>query len=384
MNILESYKLGNLELNNKIVMAPMTRTRATDNIPNELIAEYYAQRATAGLIITEGTSPSPNGLGYPRIPAAYSDEQIKGWKLVADAVHAKDGKIVVQLMHTGRISAQVNMPEGTQIMAPSAIQAAGQIFSEAGMVDHGVPTEMTNADILQVQDGFVNAAKRLINEANIDGVELHAANGYLLNQFINPKSNQRTDDYGGSSENRIRFVVETAQKVADSIGADKVGIRISPFGIYNDVQVEYDAIEDTFLGLAKALKSIGLAYIHIVTQEEFFGAPNQKTEREYKLRKAIKDTFEGTVIAGGNVNSVASAEAFLEEGFDLVYVGRPFISNPDFIERITSNIELEAPNPETFFGVDGVGFTDYKFGKLRIPFIGHSELVGGHSELVEL
>ncbi|OUR99319.1 alkene reductase [Flavobacteriales bacterium 33_180_T64] len=361
MNSLKSYQLGGLQLNNKIVMAPMTRTRATNYIPNELIAKYYEQRASAGLIITEGTSPSANGLGYPRIPGAYSDEQIKGWKQVADAVHTKGGKIFVQIMHTGRVSAQINMPKGATIMAPSAIQAAGQIFSETGMKDHGMPKKMTKDDILKTQDEFVNASERLINEAGIDGVELHAANGYLMDQFINPKSNQRTDDYGGSVENHNRFVVETAQKVADKIGANKVGIRISPFGAFNDLQSDYTEVEETFISLAKALKEIGLVYMHIVVQEDSFGVENARTDRQLDLRKAIKNAFEGTIITGGNVSTIATADAVLEDGFDLAYVGRPYISNPDFVERLKNNIELQAPNPETFFGVDAVGFTDYAF-----------------------
>jgi len=361
MKSLTAYKLGNLALKNKIVMAPMTRTRATNYIPTNLMAEYYAQRASAGLIITEGTSPSANGLGYPRIPGAYSNEQIEGWKGVAEAVHAKGGKIFVQIMHTGRVSAKVNMPEGATIIAPSAIQAAGQIFSETGMQDHGRPKEMTTDDAIQTQEEFVNAADRLINEAGIDGVELHAANGYLLDQFINPKSNQRTDKYGGSVENRNRFVLETAQKVADKVGANKVGIRISPFGVYNDLESEYKDVEKTFINLARGLKEIGLIYMHVVVQEDSFGVTDARTERQLDLRKAIKKTFEGTVIAGGNVTTIETADAVLNEGFDLTYVGRPYISNPDFIERLTNNIALQVPDPTTFFGVDAVGFTDYSF-----------------------
>ncbi|OUR91940.1 alkene reductase [Flavobacteriales bacterium 34_180_T64] len=361
MNSLTTFQLGDLQLKNKIVMAPMTRTRATNYIPNKIIAEYYGQRASAGLIITEGTSPSANGLGYPRIPGAYSDAQIKGWKDVADAVHTKGGKIFVQVMHTGRISAQINMPEGATIIAPSAIQAAGQIFSETGMVDHGMPKEMTKDDILKTQDEYVYASERLINEAGIDGVELHAANGYLLDQFINPKSNHRNDEYGGSVENRNRFVIETAQKVADTVGANKVGIRISPFGVYNDLQSDYEDVEETFIALAKELKDIGLVYMHIVVQEDSFGVTDARTDRQLNLRKAIKNTFEGTVITGGNVSTIATADAVLNEGFDLAYVGRPYISNPDFIERLKNKVALQAPNPETFFGIDAVGFTDYAF-----------------------
>lgn len=359
--LFENYQLAHQNLNNKFVMAPMTRCRSINNIPTDLVSDYYQQRATAGLIITEGASPSPNGLGYPRIPGAYSDAQVQGWKKVADAVHKEGGKIFVQLMHTGRIVGKVNLPEGAETLAPSAIQAAGEIFTETGMVAHDIPREMTLEDITQVQNEFVNSAKRLVNEAGIDGIELHAANGYLLNQFINPKSNQRTDIYGGSIANRIRFVVETAQKVADAIGAEKVGVRISPLGSYNDMQNEYPEVTETFTTLAKALKEIGIVYLHIVSQTSFFGNMDGVSDTELTLKKEIKKAFEGTVITGGDINNIDTAEAVLNQGFDLVYVGRPFISNPDFVTRLQEGKNLVAPDPETFFSASEKGYTDYQY-----------------------
>lgn len=355
MNLFEKNKLGNIELKNRIVMAPLTRSRAENNIPNELHATYYKQRASAGLIITEGTSPSPNGLGYIRIPGAYSDEQIQGWKKVADAVHAEGGKIFVQLMHTGRITSKSNLPEGAITLAPSSIQAPGEMNTGDGMVAHDVPKAMTIEDIETAQNEFVSSAKRLINEAGVDGIELHAANGYLMNQFINPKSNERDDNYGGSIENRTRFVLETAQKVVNEIGNDKVGIRFSPYGAFNDMQSDYADLENTFVHLSKELAKLNIAYIHIVDQRVAFAAPDFTVD----IKKIIKDTFKGVIISGGDVNTQEKANAILASGLDLVYVGRPFISNPDLVNRLQNNLELAAPDFETFYTPGAKGYTDY-------------------------
>jgi N-ethylmaleimide reductase len=223
--LFAAAKVGSLELKNHIVMAPMTRCRAIDNIPNDLMASYYQQRATAGLIITEGTSPSPNGLGYARIPGIFSEAQLLGWKKTTSAVHKSGGKIIVQLMHTGRISHILNMPKGTQIEAPSAIKATGQMWTDAkGMQDYPTPKAMTTEDIVSTQAEYVTAAKNAM-EAGFDGVELHGANGYLLEEFLSPASNVRHDKYDGTIENRCRFVIEVATAVAAAIGKDKTGIR---------------------------------------------------------------------------------------------------------------------------------------------------------------
>jgi len=355
MNLFEPQVLGELSLKNKIVMAPLTRSRAINNVPNELMATYYRQRATAGLIITEGTSPSPNGIGYPRIPGAYSDEQITGWKRIAEAVHAEGGKIFVQLMHTGRITARANMPAGSFTLAPSQIQAAGEMFTEDGSVVHEVPRAMTLRDIEATQDEYVTAARRLVEEAGMDGIELHAANGYLLNQFINPKSNQRNDLYGGSIENRTRFVIEIAQKVANEIGEHKVGIRISPYGAFNDMLSDYPELEDTFIYLSRELSKIKLAYIHIVDQRVAFGAP----DFTLNIKKIIKENFKGIVISGGDVNSQEKAEAVLDSGLDLVYVGRPYISNPNLVEKLKNKAELVSPDFDTFYTAGEKGYIDY-------------------------
>ncbi|WP_190810491.1 alkene reductase [Flagellimonas sp. S3867] len=355
MKLFDTYQVGKLNLNNRIVMAPLTRSRAINNIPNALMAKYYQQRASAGLIISEGTSPSPNGIGYPRIPGAYSNEQIEGWKKVADAVHSEGGKIFVQLMHTGRITSKANMPEGSITLAPSSIQAAGEIFTEEGTAPHEMPKAMTLEDIEVTQNEYVQAAKRLVNEAGVDGVELHAANGYLMNQFINPRSNQREDHYGGSVENRTRFVLETAQKVADEIGNDRVGIRISPYGAFNDMQSDYAELDNTFIYLAKELANIEVLYVHVVDQRVAFGAPDFTTD----IKKTIKENFKGVVISGGDVNTAEKGEAIIENGLDLVYVGRPFISNPDLVEKLQNNAELVTPDFDTFYTPGEKGYTDY-------------------------
>ncbi len=356
MNLFESFPLGKTTLKNRIVMAPMTRSRAIGNVPNELMAQYYQQRASAGLIISEGTSPSPNGIGYPRIPGAYSDEQIEGWKKVADAVHAKGGKIFVQLMHTGRITGKANMPAGSLTLAPSSIQAAGEIFTDTGgMVAHETPRAMSLEEIETAQNEYALAAKRLIDEAGVDGIELHAANGYLMNQFIDPQSNQREDQYGGSIEKRTRFILEIAQKVAEEIGSDKVGIRFSPYGAYNDMQTDYKEQEDTFIYLAQEISKMKLSYIHIVDQRVAFGAPDFITD----IKKTIKENFKGIIISGGDINTTAKAEEMLEDDLDLVYVGRPYISNPNLVESLQNNTALVAPDADTFFSAGAEGYTDY-------------------------
>ena len=221
--------LGSLSLQNHLVMCPLTRSRAIGNVPNDLMARVLRQRASAGLIITEGTSPSPNGLGYARIPGIYSDAQVAGWKKVTDAVHARGGKIFVQLMHTGRIGHPLNLPAGAKVLAPSAVAAAGQMFTDAeGMKPHPVPAAMTEAELKSTIAEYAKAATNAV-AAGFDGIELHAANGYLLEQFIRPNSNQRTDAYGGAIENRARFVLEVVEASIAAIGKDKVGIRLSPY-----------------------------------------------------------------------------------------------------------------------------------------------------------
>jgi N-ethylmaleimide reductase len=355
MKLFESISLGEITLKNRIVMAPMTRSRALDNIPNDLMAKYYGQRADAGLIITEGTSPTANGIGYARIPGAYSPEQIAGWKLVADKVHQNNGNIFVQLMHCGRVSAKDNIPMGETISA-SAIQLMGEMYTDtSGMQSHDVPKEMSDNEITEVITGYATAAKELINTAKIDGVELHAANGYLLDQFLNPKSNVRTDEYGGDYKKRARFVLETAQKTVDAIGGDKVGIRFSPYGVFNDMQGEFDDTIEMYTYLAQELSKMNISYIHIADQRVAMGAPDFSTD----IKKTIQNNFNGIMIVGGDVDSTEKGEALITEGYDLVYVGRPFISNPTLVSKLKEKIALVQPDFETAYTADANGYTDY-------------------------
>ena len=345
--------LGQLTLQNRLAMSPMTRNRAISNIPNELMAEYYAQRATAGLIITEGTSPSPNGLGYARIPGIFSPAQVAGWRRVTDAVHEQGAKMFMQLMHTGRIGHALNLPAGGRVLAPSAVAAVGEIYTDAeGMKPNALPQEMTGADIKTAIVEFVQAAQNAV-AAECDGVELHAANGYLLEQFIRPNSNRRTDRYGGPIENRARFVLEVAEAVIIAIGKDKVGIRLSPFGVFNDMPL-YDAMEADYTWLAQQLDMRGLVYIHLVDHSAM-GAPPVPDS----MKAAFRSAFKGTLILSGGYDA-ARAESDLAAGkCNLVAVGRPFLANPDLVARWKNGAALNAPDFNTFYTPGPKGYTDY-------------------------
>jgi N-ethylmaleimide reductase len=347
------YKLGNIELNNRVVMAPMTRSRAINNTPNNLIAEYYKQRSGAGLIVTEGTSPSPNGLGYSRIPGLFNKTQVEGWKEVTDAVHANGGHIFVQLMHTGRVGHPLNLPEGAVLQAPSAVGIKGEIWTDQKQLQpYPVPKEMTPDEIAKAKEEYVNSAKLAV-EAGFDGVELHAANGYLMEQFINPSANKRNDIYGGSAENRIRFVVETAVETAAAIGAGKVGIRVSPYGAANDMAA-YEGLEETYSLLAEKLNEIGIAYIHIVDHSAM-GAPAVSPS----VKAAIRSAFKNTVILSGGYNA-EKAEKDLQDGKgDLIAFGRPFISNPNLVEKLADGRKLNDYDMNSFYTPDANGYTDY-------------------------
>ena len=354
MSVLYSKTvLGLLTLQNHLVMAPLTRNRATNNIPNVLMAEYYAQRATAGLIITEGTSPSPNGLGYPRIPGIFSSAQVEGWKRITDAVHAKGAKMFIQFMHCGRIAHPLNLPAGTRVLAPSAVAAAGEMYTDAeGLKPHPVPQAMTEADIKSAIAEYVQAAKHAMT-AGFDGVELHAANGYLLEQFIRPNSNQRTDGYGGSIENRSRFVLEVADAVIAAIGKDKVGMRLSPYGVFNDMPL-YGAMEADYTYLAQQLNARGLVYIHLVDHSPMGAPPVPET-----MKATFRKLFKRSLILSGGYDA-ARAESDLAAGkCDLIAVGRPFLANPDLVARWSSGAAVNAPDMATFYTPGPKGYTDY-------------------------
>ncbi|HUX91277.1 MAG TPA: alkene reductase [Gallionellaceae bacterium] len=345
--------LGTLTLQNHLVMSPMTRNRATGNIPNELMAEYYAQRASAGLIITEGTAPSANGLGYPRIPGIFSAEQVAGWKRITDAVHAKGAKMFMQFMHCGRIGHPLNLPAGARVLGPSAIAAAGDMYTDAeGMKQNAMPQAMTEADIKSTIEEFAQAAKNAV-AAGFDGIELHGANGYLLEQFLRPSSNQRSDGYGGAIENRARFVLEVVDAVIMAIGKDKIGIRLSPYGVFNDMPL-YDKMESDYTYLAHQLNARGLAYIHLVDHSPM-GAPKVPDS----IKEMFRSIFKGKLILSGGYDA-QRAESDLAAGkCDLIAVGRPFLANPDLVARWKTGAAENAVDMGTFYTPGAKGYTDY-------------------------
>lgn len=353
-NLLTSYKLGEKELKNHVVMSPMTRSRAIGNVPNLLMAEYYMQRSGAGLIITEGTSPSPNGLGYSRIPGIFSTEQVEGWKKVTSAVHKKGAKIFVQLMHTGRIGHKLNLPEGAKVLAPSAVIAAGQMWTDQKQLqDYPVPEAMTSEELAETKREFVKAAKNGI-EAGFDGVELHGANGYLLEQFLSPVSNIRNDNYGGTIENRCRFVLEVTAAVAEAIGKEKTGIRLSPYGIASDMPL-YPEIDATYNYLSDQLNKLGIVYIHLVDHSSM-GSPAVSPD----LKKHIRKNFKNTLILSGGYNQERAEEDLNRNLGDLVAFGRPFINNPDLVDRFMNGWPLSEKLDFNLFYTPGEkGYTDY-------------------------
>ena len=346
-DLFAPVRLGSLELKNRFVMAPMTRNRAGEGTaPTALNAEYYAQRAGAGLIVTEGTQPSAVGQGYPNTPGLHTDAQVAGWRLVADAVHARDGRIFAQLMHVGRIGHPVIT--GVQPVAPSAITPDGEVFTQEGMKPFTEPRALETSELPGVVAEFVDASRRAI-EAGLDGIELHSANGYLLHQFLADSTNVRTDAYGGSPANRARFVVEVATAVAGAIGADKVGIRVSPGGTFN-AMVETE-VEQTYAALVEGLAPLGLAYLHITEgPETSFG-------------EALAKQFGGVVIASTAFtgdSSLATAQETVDTGHgDLFAIGRDFIANPDLVQRLRTGAPLNEQRTELFYGGGAEGYTDY-------------------------
>ncbi|MGB8246931.1 MAG: alkene reductase [Chlorobium sp.] len=352
--------LGPTALQNRMVMAPMTRSRATGNIPNALMAEYYAQRATAGLIITEGTSSSPNGLGYPRIPGIFSLAQIEGWRAVTGAVHAKGSKMFLQVMHCGRISHPLNMPGSARVLAPSAVAAAGTMYTdEAGLQPFPVPEAMSAEDIRSTVAEYADAARNAV-AAGFDGVELHGANGYLLEQFIRPNTNLRTDRYGGSMENRARFVLEVVDAVIGAVGRERVGIRLSPFGVFNDMPL-YDGMEADYAYLAGRLEVSTPAYLHIVDHSSM-GAPVVPEG----IKAMFRSAFSGVLILSGGYDAVRAESDLAAGRCDLVAFGRHFLANPDLAERFKTGAALNTPDMDTFYSPGSKGYTDYP--ALSSPF----------------
>lgn len=353
-SLFSEFQLGRVTLKNRVVMAPMTRSRSPGNVPSEFVAEYYAQRAGAGLIITEGTSPSPNGVGYARIPGLYNDEQQAAWKRVTDAVHAKGSRIFVQLMHTGRVGHALNLPVGARVLAPSAVALAGTMYTDQqGPQPHPVPVAMNEQDIEQAIVEYVESAKRAV-AAGFDGVELHGANGYLIEQFLNTASNQRTDGWGGTAAGRVRFAAEIARRTAAAIGADRVGIRLSPAGGAGGMVPDADT-DHVYLQLMKELRAVGLVYVHVVDHSAM-GAPAPKPE----LLAGMREAFNGTFIIAGGFESKEKAQGTLDgKRAELVAFGRPFIGNPNLVAKLQDGRALTAPNMQFAYTPGPQGYTDY-------------------------
>ncbi len=344
----EPVKLGDLVLPHRIAMSPMTRNRAYGQVPNDLMAEYYAQRASAGIIITEGTQPSVVGQGYLNTPGLHSDEQIRGWRKVTDAVHARGGRILVQLMHSGRVGHPSLLPEGVSHVGPSPVRADIQVFIGDGMGDAPVPVELSEADIAATIEDYANAAANAV-EAGFDGVELHGANGYLIHQFLSTNANQRTDKWGGSRHNRVRFAVETAKAVADRIGSHRVGIRLSPGVTNNDIH-EADPHE-TYAELIDGLKPLGLAHLHV------FEGPYR--DITLMLRKEFDGTFILNPSTPGAFTSKENLDLIEDGTADVITFGALFLANPDLPRRLAEDKPLNTPDPTTFYGGDHRGYTDY-------------------------
>lgn len=343
--------LGDIELPHRIVMAPLTRSRSKQpgDIPQALNTEYYQQRASAALIITEATQISPQGKGYAFTPGIYSKEQIQGWQEITQAVHEKNSKIFMQLWHVGRISHSRLQPNGELPVAPSAIQPEGQAFTYDGMLDFETPRALSVEEIPAIVEQYTQAAINA-KQAGFDGVEIHAANGYLLDQFLKDGTNQRNDRYGGSIENRARLVLEVSKAVTEVWGGNRVGIRISPTGTFNSMSESHP--QDLFNYLVEALNQYQLAYLHVV---ENFGESNGTDFDFAELRKL----FSGSYIANGGYTGESAEQSLALKQSDFVAFGSPFISNPDLPERIKNGLDLAAADPDTFYGGDAKGYTDY-------------------------
>lgn len=354
LDLFSPVSLGAIALSNRMVMAPLTRNRAGEGgVPQAVNVEYYEQRATAGLIITEATPISLMAHGYPALPGIYNEDQIAGWKKVTDAVHAKGGKIVIQLWHVGRISHPSLLPNGALPVAPSAIKPAGKAFTYQGLVDYVEPRALEANELPAIIADYAHATKCAL-AAGFDGVEIHAANGYLLDQFLRDGSNKRTDNYGGSLENRARLLLEVTQAVVAVAGADKVGIRISPVNPFNDMHDSNPQL--LFNYLAQALNAFNLAYIHVLEGGVHGGGVADPFDFS-ALRKLIK----GAYVANLGYDKVRGNAAIASGHADAIAYGVPFIANPDLVARYKADAALNEADANSFYGGGEKGYTDYPF-----------------------
>lgn len=353
--LISPIKLGRYTLPNRVVLAPLTRNRAGEGLaPTALNALHYAQRASGGLLITEASQISPQGMGYPNTPGIYSDEQVAGWRLVTEAVHAKGGKIFLQLWHVGRISHPDLQPNGELPVAPSAIAPEGEAATYTGMKPFVTPRALEISEIPQIVEQYRLGAKNAI-AAGFDGVEIHGANGYLIDQFLQDNTNQRNDIYGGSLENRARFLMEVTEAVVQECGSDRVGVRLSPSGTFNSM---YDSNRAaTFSHAVKELNCFNLAYLHLVAPRvEGFGTAEDQPELGAEFFRPI---YNGTIMSAGGYTLETANAAIASGHVDLVAFGRLYIANPDLVERFAINAPLNIPDRNTFYGGDEKGYTDY-------------------------
>jgi N-ethylmaleimide reductase len=347
--LFHSLTIGTIELKNRIIMSPMTRGRANEaGIQPDYTAEYYRQRASAGLIITEATNVSPMAKGYINTPGIYTAEQIESWRNVAEAVHAKDGKIFLQIFHTGRIALPEFLPYNAQPVAPSAVKAKGQNFTLEGMKDFVEPRELTIEEIKRTVNDFAIAATNAL-EAGFDGVELHGANGYLVHQFLGTNTNLRTDEYGGSDEKRARFLFEVVEAISRRIGGNRLGVKLSPSVPFNDMQ---DANAEEFYSyLVRELSGKNLAYLHIGFEE----TPSTRIN----WHKTLRPIFQGIYFANGGFTKESGEKMLAENGADAIVYGKPFLANPDLPKRFEKGAELNPPDQLTFYTPGEKGYIDY-------------------------
>lgn len=348
--LFSPIQLGALALPNRVVMAPLTRNRAgAGNVPGPLNAQYYAQRASAGLIISEASQVSPQGLGYPATPGIHNTVQVAGWRLVTDAVHGAGGRIFLQLWHVGRISHPSLQPDGALPVAPSAVKPAGEAMTYEGPQPFVQPRALDTTELPDIVHQYRQAAANA-QTAGFDGVEIHAANGYLLDQFLRDGTNRRSDDYGGSRENRTRLLLEVLAAVLETWPAERVGIRISPENTFNDIQDS--APQATFNFVAEQLSGRGLAYLHVIEGDMMTGT----CAVDYR---ALRARFDGAYMANFNYDLVRAQAAIGNGAADLVAFGKLFISNPDLVQRFALGAALNTPDESTFYGGDAKGYTDY-------------------------
>jgi N-ethylmaleimide reductase len=350
-DLFAPVRVGELTLPNRVVMAPLTRSRAQpDNTPSELAARYYAQRASAGLIISEATVIAPEGVGYPNVPGLYSEDHVQAWEPITRAVHEAGGHIFAQLWHVGRISLPDYQPDGALPVAPSAVLPKGNAFTWTGPKPFVLPRALDLDEIPAIVEQYATAAARAM-AAGFDGVEIHGANGYLIDQFLRDGSNQRTDAYGGSIVNRLRFLIEVVEAVLAVVPAQRVGVRISPASSVNDMSDS--APQALFDAVAERLAPYGLAYLHVVEW-----APNEAAPPDFDFQ-SLRRRFGGIYIANGNYDRQRALQSCEAGDADLIAFGRLYIANPDLVARLAQDAPLNAPDPATFYGGDAHGYIDY-------------------------